>query len=91
MLNIANNNLGLMVPPVGWKLDQAATSPGGAWQYRHTDGRIQNHVPGGSRQVALAALAIALAKSAIATVDISNNGLGSEGARHIVGILEANQ
>jgi hypothetical protein len=91
MLNIANNNLGVMVAPSGWALDRATTSPGGAWQYRHADGRTQNHLPGGSRQVAFAALAIALAKSAMATVNISNNKLGAEGALHILGVLEANQ
>jgi hypothetical protein len=78
-LNLAANNLGELVLPEGWSKED----DWGDITYKHADGREQKEDPG-SKPEGIIALANAIPNmGAMTSLNLSNNDLGPEGAKHL--------
>jgi hypothetical protein len=78
-LNLANNDIGQLVPPEGWR----AEYDDGAAPWIHTDGqRVEDGMPEGSMPVGVIALANVIPDMrAMTSLNLASNYLGSRGAK----------
>jgi hypothetical protein len=92
-LNLAQNDLGQMVYPEGWRAEDGDDQA----PWIHTDGtRVEEGVPEGSKPEAIIAVANAIKDmGALTSLDISNQvdedgegGLGAEGAKCLAEALK---
>jgi hypothetical protein len=87
-LNLANNNLGKMVPPEGWSYGYQSDYSGNEF-YKHTDGRkMKNGTPEGTTSGAIAIAAVIPDMRAISSVNLLKNDIGVEQAGALVIILK---
>jgi hypothetical protein len=92
---LANNKLGELVPPAGWK-SVAKYSDGSGTKYIHNDGREQDDPPAGSKPEGIIAIANAIPDMGALSKLIfggdydSNKGTRPEPATLEVGMTEAN-
>jgi hypothetical protein len=72
-LNLANNNLGELVPPVGWNA-VGKYADGSGTKYVHIDGSEQDDPPAGSKREGIIAIANAIPDmGAISIVNLGEN------------------
>jgi hypothetical protein len=77
-LNLADNNLGKVVPPEGWSCGYHGDYSGIKF-YKHTDGReTKNGTPEGTTSGAIVIAAVIPDMRALAKLDMSRNTIGAE-------------
>jgi hypothetical protein len=86
MLNLANNQLGKLVLPTGWRQNYFDRPECG---YVHNDGREQKEVPEGAKPEGIIAIANAIPDmGAISSVNLLYNNIPMEQAKALASILE---
>jgi hypothetical protein len=86
-LNLANNNLGQLVPPDGWDY-QSNRSPA----FKHSDGRRQNVPPDGTKPEGVIAIANAMpGMGALLSANLLKNNIPVEQAQELVKIMQSHK
>jgi hypothetical protein len=87
MLNLANNQLGKLVLPTGWR-EKHFERP--EYGYVHNNGREQEVAPEGAKPEGIIAIANAIPDmEALIKLDISSNAIGAEQERDLQRICVA--
>jgi hypothetical protein len=86
-LNLANNNIGELVLPVGWERKSKDNDGMAPWFYEHTDGTMQDNNPAKPE----GAIAIANAIPNMRALNISNNVLTGGDANSYSGIASPSE
>jgi hypothetical protein len=85
-LNLANNDIGRLMPPEDWTIDYEQGC------FRHADGRTSQEMPEGSKPFGLIAVTNAIKDMrALTKLDLSFNGLGPEGGKALAVGLKGNR
>ena len=85
-LNLANNDLGQLLPPEGWTIDYEQRS------FKHADGRTSEEQPEGSKQFGVIALTDAIKDmGTLLVLSLDNNSLEADGGKALAEGLKGNQ
>jgi hypothetical protein len=90
-LNLADNNLGKVVPPEAWSYGYHGDYSGNKF-YKHTDGReMKNGTPEGTTSGAIVIAAVIPDMGAISSLNLAKNTIRAEGAKHLSAAIKGHK